>query len=96
MGCLHGYAGVFAVGEVADGRYRQTATAVGDGCRAAIDAWKWLEGRDRAASGYVERPPCLPCGGNLYLESTPGIHLAGRFHRGYRGQIRHYSEPISL
>jgi thioredoxin reductase (NADPH) len=37
--------GVFAVGEVADERYRQTATAVGDGCRAAIDAEGWLEGR---------------------------------------------------
>lgn len=35
--------GVFSAGEVADGRYRQTATAVGDRCRAAIDAQKWLE-----------------------------------------------------
>ncbi|MDP9439408.1 MAG: hypothetical protein M3P49_11800 [Actinomycetota bacterium] len=35
--------GVFAAGEVADGHYRQTATVVGDGCRAAIDAEKWLE-----------------------------------------------------
>ncbi len=29
--------GVFAAGEVADGRYRQTATAVGEGCKAAMD-----------------------------------------------------------
>ncbi len=35
--------GVFAAGEVADGRYRQTATAVGDGLRAAMDAKAWLE-----------------------------------------------------
>lgn len=35
--------GVFAAGEVADGRYRQAAIAVGDGCRAAMDAERWLE-----------------------------------------------------
>ena len=38
--------GVFAAGEVADGRYRQTATAVGDGCRAAVDAQRYLEEQD--------------------------------------------------
>ena len=37
--------GVFAAGEVADRRYRQTATAVGDGCRAAMNAEGWLETR---------------------------------------------------
>ncbi len=37
--------GVFAAGKVADGRYRQTATAVGDGCRAALDAERWIEGQ---------------------------------------------------
>lgn len=37
--------GVFAAEEVADRRYRQTATAVGDGIRAAIDARAWLETR---------------------------------------------------
>lgn len=34
---------VFAAGEVADERYRQTATAVGDGCRAAVDVQRYLE-----------------------------------------------------
>ncbi len=43
--------GVFAAGEVADGRYRQTATAVGDGGRAAIDAERWIE-----KQGGIERP----------------------------------------
>lgn len=37
--------GVFAAGEVADGHYRQTATTVGDGCRAAVDAQGWIEGQ---------------------------------------------------
>jgi thioredoxin reductase (NADPH) len=44
--------GVFVAGEAADYKYRQAITAAGDGCKAALDAIKYIE--DLIAKGIIK------------------------------------------